>query len=53
MEEVIYRILEGKDELFISKAILDELLRVLATKFSRNREEPARLAVMARGFTWG
>jgi len=44
-EEAVLRILEGKDELFISKAILDELLRVLATKFSRNREELARLAV--------
>ncbi len=44
-EKAIYRVLEGKDELFISKAILDELLRVLATKFSKDREELARLAV--------
>lgn len=44
-EKAIYRVLEGKNELFISKAILDELLRVLATKFSKDREELARLAV--------
>ncbi|MBX6423010.1 putative toxin-antitoxin system toxin component, PIN family [Thermosulfurimonas sp. F29] len=44
-EKAIYRVLEGKDELFISKAIFDELLRVLATKFSKDREELARLAV--------
>ncbi len=44
-EKAIYRVLEGKDELFISKAILDELLRLLATKFSKDREELARLAV--------
>ncbi len=44
-EKAIHRILEGKDKLFISKAILDELLRVLATKFSRDREQLARLAV--------
>lgn len=44
-EKAIYRVLEGKDELFISKEILDELLRVLATKFSKDREELARLAV--------
>ncbi len=44
-EKAIYRVLEGKDELFISKAILDELLRVLATRFSKDREELARLAV--------
>lgn len=44
-EKAIYRVLEGKDELFISKAILDELLRLLATRFSKDREELARLAV--------
>ncbi|MBX6422944.1 putative toxin-antitoxin system toxin component, PIN family [Thermosulfurimonas sp. F29] len=44
-EKAIYRVLEGKDELFISKEILDELLRVLATKFSKDREELARLVV--------
>jgi uncharacterized protein len=44
-EEAVARILEGRDQLIISKPILDELLRVLARKFSRNREELARGAV--------
>lgn len=33
------------DERFISKSILDELLGVLARKFSRNADELARVAV--------
>jgi len=44
-ERAILRIIDGKDELFISRAILDELLRVLSQKFSRDREELARVAV--------
>ena len=34
-----------KDELVISKAIIDELLTVLARKFARNADELARVAV--------
>lgn len=34
----------GKDLLIVSKPIIDELLTVLARKFSRDREELARLA---------
>ena len=44
-ERAIFRIIDGKDELFISRAILDELLRVLSQRFSRDREELARVAV--------
>ena len=41
----ITRIIDGADELIISKAIIDELLGVLARKFSRDAEELARVAV--------
>ena len=44
-EQALRRILEGRDSLVLSKPILDKLLRVLATKFSREREELARVAV--------
>jgi putative PIN family toxin of toxin-antitoxin system len=44
-EEALIRVLEGKDRLILSKPILDELLGVLARKFSREREELARVAV--------
>ena len=44
-EQALRRILEGRDALVLSKPILDELLRILATKFSREREELARVAV--------
>ncbi len=38
-------IISGRDRLLISHAILDELLMVLARKFSRDLEELARVAV--------
>ena len=38
-------ILDGRATLLISKAILGETLRVLGSKFGRDREELARLAV--------
>ncbi len=44
-EQALRRILEGRDSLVLSKPILDELLRILATKFSGDREELARVAV--------
>ncbi|HEX2163874.1 MAG TPA: putative toxin-antitoxin system toxin component, PIN family [Thermoanaerobaculia bacterium] len=44
-EEALARILQGRDRLLISKPILDELLGVLARKFSRDAEELARVAV--------
>ena len=44
-EEAVRRVIDGEDQLILSKAILDELLGVLARKFSRDREELARVAV--------
>lgn len=44
-ESALRRIIEGKDQLIISKPILDELLGVLARKFSRDAEELAHVAV--------
>lgn len=45
-EKAILKIIEGEDILLLSREILDELLSVLATKFSRDKEEISRLAVM-------
>jgi len=45
-EAAMHRILEGSDELLLSPAILDEVLRVLAEKFARDREELSRVAVL-------
>lgn len=44
-EEALLRIVEERDELILSKPILDELLGVLARKFAREAEELARVAV--------
>ena len=44
-EKAILKIIEGKDVLLLSREILDELLSVLATKFSRDKEEISRVAV--------
>jgi putative PIN family toxin of toxin-antitoxin system len=44
-EEALNRVIEGTDRLVLSKPILDELLGVLARKFSQDREELARVAV--------
>jgi len=41
----VARIIDGVDELVISKAIVDELLGVLARKFSKDADELARVAV--------
>jgi putative PIN family toxin of toxin-antitoxin system len=45
-EKAILKIIEGKDVLLLSPEILDELLSVLATKFSRDKEEISRVAVI-------
>ena len=45
-EKAILRIIDGIDTLVLSKDILDELLSILSAKFSRDREEISRLAVM-------
>ena len=44
-EAALQRILEEKDELLLSKPILDELLGVLARKFSRDAEALSHVAV--------
>lgn len=44
-EEALRRIIEERDVLVLSKPILDELLGVLARKFSRDAEELAHAAV--------
>lgn len=44
-EAALRRIVEEKDQLIISKPILDELLRVLGSKFSRDAEALAHVAV--------
>lgn len=44
-EAALRRIVEERDELLLSKPILDELLGVLARKFSRDAEELAHVAV--------
>jgi uncharacterized protein len=45
-EAALQRIVDELDELVISKPILDELLGVLARKFSRDAEELAHVAVL-------
>ena len=44
-EAALQRIVDEQDVLVLSKPILDELLGVLARKFSRNAEELARIAL--------
>lgn len=44
-EAALQRILEERDALFLSRAILDELLGVLARKFARDAEALSRVAV--------
>ncbi len=44
-EAALFRIIEARDTLLVSKPLLHELLTVLAYKFSHDREELARVAV--------
>ena len=44
-DAAIRRILDGEDELLVSRAIIDELLTVLARKFARDADELGRVAV--------
>ena len=48
-EAVLRRVIEEHDQLVISKPILDELLGILARKFSRDAEELAHVAVFLSG----
>lgn len=45
-EAALSRIIEERDQLILSKPILDELLGILARKFSRDTEELAHIAVL-------
>ena len=45
-EKALMRIIEGRDQLLVSKAIVDKVLDVLARKFARDAEELARVAVL-------
>lgn len=44
-EAALWRIVEEKDQLIISRPILDELLNILGRKFAREAEELAHVAV--------
>ena len=44
-DAAVSRVVEGVDELVVSKAIIDELLTVLARKFARDADELARIAM--------
>ena len=44
-DAALRRVLDGEDELVISRAIIDELLTVLARKFARDADELGRVAV--------
>ncbi len=44
-EKAIFKIIEGKDSLLISKDIINEVLSVLASKFERDREDLSHVAV--------
>lgn len=44
-DEAVLRIVEGRDELLISRPLLDELLAVLARIFARDAEELSRVAL--------
>lgn len=45
-EAAVANILDGVDDLVISRPILQEILSVLASKFSRDKEELSRVAVV-------
>ena len=50
-EAALRRITEERDQLVLSKPILDELLGILARKFSRDAEELAHVAVFISDIT--
>ncbi|HLN91263.1 MAG TPA: putative toxin-antitoxin system toxin component, PIN family [Patescibacteria group bacterium] len=45
-EAAVANILDGVDDLVISRPIIQEILSVLASKFSRDKEELSRVAVV-------
>jgi uncharacterized protein len=44
-EKAIFKIIEGKDSLLISKDIINEVLSVLSSKFERDREALSHVTV--------
>lgn len=44
-EQALVHVIEGRDTLILSKAIILETLSVLSRKFGRDKEESARVAV--------
>ena len=44
-EDAILHVITGTDKLLVSKALLDQLLGVLARKFSRDKEALSRVAL--------
>lgn len=48
-EKAIFRIIDGVDTLILSHEIINEVLSVLAAKFSKDREALARVAVNLAG----
>ena len=48
-EAVVLRIIDGEDILIISRKIIDEVLTVLARKFSKDAEALSRVAVNLAG----
>ena len=44
-DKALLNIIEGRDDLVLSKKILDELLSVLAVKFSRDEDEISHIAL--------
>lgn len=49
-DKALSRLLDGDGILLISRPILDEVLTVLARKFSRDREQLSRVAVLLGDF---
>jgi putative PIN family toxin of toxin-antitoxin system len=44
-EKALLKVIEGKDKLLISKDIINETLKVLSTKFYRDKEALSHLAI--------
>ena len=44
-EQALFQVIEGRDTLVLSKAIILETLSVLSRKFGRDKEDLARVAV--------
>ncbi len=45
-DQALSRIWDGEDNLLLSRPLIDETISVLARKFSRDREQLSRVAVM-------